>query len=145
MSKYLYTLPNFILETDHKPLIPILYYCSLIEMSPRIQRLRMKLLRFSFTAKHVPGNLITDADAMSRAPVSQPTKEDEIAENDLNIYVNSIIKSMPATESRLNEIRKKIGEDELLKQLEESIISGWPNKKNFIQLISSLIGISKIK
>ena len=99
-------------------------------MSPRIQRLRMKLLRFSFTAEHVPGNLITDA---------------EIAENDLNIYVNLIIKSMPATESRLNEIRKKTGEDELLKQLEESIISGWPNKKNTVQLISSLIGISNIK
>ena len=38
MSKYLYGLPNFILETGHKPLIPILNYCSLIEMSPRIPR-----------------------------------------------------------------------------------------------------------
>nr|XP_047141089.1 uncharacterized protein K02A2.6-like [Hydra vulgaris] len=131
MSKYLYGLPNFILETDHKTLIPILNYLSLIDMSPRIQRLRMKLLRFSFTAELVAGKSITDADAMSRAPVSNPTKKDEIAENDLNVYVNSIIKSMPATESRLEEIKQKTAEEKLLNQLQESIISGWPNSKKY--------------
>nr|XP_047138956.1 uncharacterized protein K02A2.6-like [Hydra vulgaris] len=60
-----------------------------------------------------------------------PTKEDEIAENDLNVYVNSIIKTMPATESRLEEIKQKTAKDKLLNQLQESIISGWPNSKKY--------------
>ena len=80
MSKYLHGLPHFLIETNHKPLIPILNYRPIVEMSPRIQRLQMKLLKFQFTAEHIPGKDNIDADAFSRAPVTQPTVDDEIAE-----------------------------------------------------------------
>lgn len=33
MSQYLHGLPNFIIETDHKPLLPILNYEPLTEMT----------------------------------------------------------------------------------------------------------------
>ena len=59
MDKYIHGLQHFIIETDHKPLIPILNTRSLLDMSPRIQRMRMKLLRFRFTAKHIAGIKIT--------------------------------------------------------------------------------------
>ena len=42
----------------------------------RIQHFRMRLLRFTFTISHIPGKELTVADALSRAPVSNPTYDD---------------------------------------------------------------------
>ena len=64
-------------ETDHKPLVPILGSKNLEEMSPRIQRLRMRLLRFDFSVSHVPGKHLSTADALSRAPIVEETKEND--------------------------------------------------------------------
>ena len=60
MSMYSHGLPEFIVETDHKPLIPILNSRMLYDLSPRIQAMRMMLLKYSFTATHIPGK---DVDA----------------------------------------------------------------------------------
>ena len=70
MSMYVHGLPEFEVCTDHQPLVPILNYKPLVEMSPHIQTLRMKLLRYCFKALHVPGKDLLDADAFSRAPES---------------------------------------------------------------------------
>ena len=56
------------METDHKPIVPPLGTKDLDEMPPRIQRLRMRLLRFDFAISHVPGKEHTTADALSRTP-----------------------------------------------------------------------------
>ena len=81
MSMYLHGLPIFTVSTDHKPLVHILNYKQLVDMSPRIQNLRMKLLQYNFKADHVAGKDLLDADAFSRAPVEEPSEEDELAEN----------------------------------------------------------------
>ena len=52
MNMYLHSLPNFNIETDHKPLIPILKSKQIAELSPRIQDMRMKLLKYTYTASH---------------------------------------------------------------------------------------------
>ena len=61
---------QFHIETDHKPLFPILGSKNLVEMSPQIRCLRMHLLRFDFTMSHVPGKSLITADMLSRAPVA---------------------------------------------------------------------------
>ncbi|CAI5638743.1 unnamed protein product [Oreochromis niloticus] len=50
---YVYGLPTFVAETDHKPLIAIIEK-NLSEMSPRIQRLMMKLQRYDFNLIYTP-------------------------------------------------------------------------------------------
>ena len=60
---------KFHVEIDHKLLVPILGSKNLEEMSPRIQRLCMRLLRFDFSVSHVPGKHLSMADALSRAPI----------------------------------------------------------------------------
>ena len=67
MTKYVHGLPQVTIETDHKPLIPIINYKPLVEMTPGIQRMRMRLLRYNLYAEYVPGKELTDADALSRA------------------------------------------------------------------------------
>ena len=127
MGKYLHGLPHFVIETDHKPLIPILNTRLLSDMSPRIQRMRMKLLRFRFTVIHIAGKDNIDADAFSRAPVSQPTSEDELAEQQLQTHVNSVIRQLPATDQRLEEIRRKTKTDKTLEILKDTVRKGWPS------------------
>ena len=57
-----------ILETDHKPLVALLGTKSLDEQPAHIQRLRMRLMRFSDVVVHVPGKELYTADTLSRAP-----------------------------------------------------------------------------
>ena len=58
-------------KTGHEPLIPILNNKMLIDMSPRIQRMRMTLLKYSFITEQVKGFDMEHADALSRAPTQK--------------------------------------------------------------------------
>ena len=61
---------SIILETDHKPLVPILGRKSLDTLPPRVLRFRLRLMRFQYTIHHVPGKTLYTADTLSRAPVN---------------------------------------------------------------------------
>ena len=60
---------SFHVHTDHKPLVPIFSTKSLDELPLRVQRFRLRLLRFQFTISHIPGKELTTADTLSRAPL----------------------------------------------------------------------------
>lgn len=61
---------RFIIETDHKPLIPLLGSKNLDSLPPRVFRLRLCLARLDYSIVHVPGKLLYTADALSRAPLA---------------------------------------------------------------------------
>ena len=56
---------RFKVETDHKPLIPLFSTKLIDELPVRIQRFRMRLMRFDFAIAHVPGKLLYTADSLS--------------------------------------------------------------------------------
>ena len=116
---------TFHVETDHKPLVPLLGSKNLDEIPPRIQRLRMRLLRFDFTISHVPGKNLVTADALSRPP-SQFTSNEK-SEEEINLYVESVLLQLPASDKRLEEISVKQKEDPVCKKLLEYCEEGWPN------------------
>ena len=65
---------QFDIMTDHKPLIPIMNDYALSEIENKfLQRLKMKMSGFQFTAHWISGKDNIEADALSRAPVHQPT------------------------------------------------------------------------
>ncbi|CAC5397526.1 unnamed protein product [Mytilus coruscus] len=101
-SNYLIS-KKFNLETDHKPLVPLLSSKGIAELPPRIQRFRMRLLRFDFTIEHVPGKELNIADALSRAPVD--LSESNEFETETKAYVDSIVNNFPASDMRLQNIR----------------------------------------
>ena len=92
----------FHIETDHKPIVPPLGTKDLDEMPPRIQRLRMRLLRFDFTISHVPGKEHTTADALSRTPSESTSRVKQ--EEEIELYVESILLQLPTLNKRLEEI-----------------------------------------
>jgi hypothetical protein len=43
---------NVVLETDHKPLLQILQTKNLDELTPRLQRFRIRLMRYTYSVKY---------------------------------------------------------------------------------------------
>ena len=76
------------IETDHKPLVPLLGAKELNNLPPRILRFRLRLARFDYSISHVPGKMLHTADALSRAPSMNSVNDTELqqdAETLLNI------------------------------------------------------------
>ena len=75
---------KFLIETDHKPLVPLLGSKNLDNLPSRILRFRLCLTRFDYNICHVPGKLLYAADTLSRAP--QKTKETMQNSNEMLRY-----------------------------------------------------------
>ena len=69
---------HFLPETDHKPLMPLLGVKRLNTLPPPVLRFRLRLNRFSYDIKHVPGKELYTADTLSRAPIPNYTSTDSL-------------------------------------------------------------------
>ena len=111
---------KFHIETDHKPLVPLLSTKNLNELPARVQHFRMRMVRFSYSISHVPGKNQCTTDTLSRASLVKPlNQQEEKLENDVMAYVDSLIRYLPTTEDRLEELRCQQQEDEVTKQIME--------------------------
>ena len=90
----------FTIEMDHKPLLALLKTKHLDELTPKIQRFQMRMMRFSYQMKHTAGKNLMMADALSRAPGGVPAKQDRQMEVDTDMFVRSVIEGFPVTEQR---------------------------------------------
>ena len=93
------------IRTDHKPLVPLFSSKRLDELPLRIQRFRMRMMCFDFTIIHIPGKELVTADTLSRAPVLNPTNDDQWKNRGTQEYVDAVYNSLPATEKRILEIK----------------------------------------
>lgn len=112
------------LETDHKPLVPLLSTTHLDCMPPRVLRFRLRLTRFDYTITHVRKFLYA-ADALSRAPgtYKQPAQEYP----DTEFIIQALIAYLPADADRLESYRRAQQADPT-SQILQYCSSEWPNK-----------------
>ena len=92
---------KFLIETDHKPLVPLLGSKHLDSLPPRVLRFRLRLDRFNYLIEHVPGKLLYTADTLSRAPIS--STEDSILEELADLAMDASIAHLPVSQDRLLE------------------------------------------
>ena len=92
---YLAGLPSFTVIVDHQPLKPWFNHYQLASIeNPRVLNYRMKLLDYNFTVEWRQGkNPGPHAipDALSRAPVEDPTEEDLQEDEAATCFVGAII------------------------------------------------------
>ena len=125
---------SFVVETDHKPLVPLLNTKHLDNLPPRILRFRLRLAKYDYIAQHVPGKLLYATDALSRAPM-QGKSEEELQE-EVEAYVNHVIRSsIPATTQRLEEYRQAQIVDAECSQVREYCQTHWPTKHSIESLL----------
>ncbi len=85
-------------------------------------------MKFIYTISHVPGKNIATADVLSRAPGEEEGDKHQ-NEEELNLYVNSLVTSLPATEKRLHEIQQHQDADPVLQLVKKYSLEGWPTKR----------------
>ena len=81
---------HILLETDHKPLIPLLGQKLLDQLPLRVQRFRLRLMRYSYDITYVPGKNLHTADALSRAPIENDHPDEDFGEA-VDTYVESVM------------------------------------------------------
>uniref|UniRef100_A0A3B1J669 ribonuclease H n=1 Tax=Astyanax mexicanus TaxID=7994 RepID=A0A3B1J669_ASTMX len=117
----------FEMETDHKPLLSLLGAQALDALPPRIQRFRMRLMRYSYKISHVPGKSLWTADTLSRAPLLKKTDNaDEELMESTNIYMDSIIEHLPASSTYLDGLREHLKADSVCSRVMTMCQEGWP-------------------
>ena len=117
---------TFTLETDHRPLVPLLSSTDLSKLPARILRFRLRMMKYSPEIRYVQGTHQKTADALSRAPTGQPSKEEEIKIEEVESFRDSVIRNLPATDQRIEQIRETQKEDAICAQIRSYVQEGWP-------------------
>jgi len=92
-------------ETDHKPLVPLLSSKNLEELPIRIQHFCLQLIRFNYTMVRVPGKSLCTADVLSQSPIHTTSSSDLTFQKEVDAYVNLLIDNLPATDTQLIQIK----------------------------------------
>ena len=74
---------RILLETDHKPLVPLMTHKHLDNLPPCVLRFRLRLMRFDYEISHLPGKYFYTADALSQAPVNQIPGEEVLKRSNI--------------------------------------------------------------
>ncbi|KAF7646649.1 hypothetical protein LDENG_00184290 [Lucifuga dentata] len=129
LQGYLSSL-DFTIQTDHKPLITLLKSRALDDLPPRILRFRLRLLRFTFNIIHVLGKNLITADTLSRAPLlATATEAEQDLEKECKAYIDSVVDSLPATQTKLTQIKDAQHTDNTCIRLRRHITNGWPKHR----------------
>ncbi|KAJ0023870.1 hypothetical protein NQD34_003769 [Periophthalmus magnuspinnatus] len=118
---------HFCLETDHKPLVSLLGGQALDLLPPRIQRFRMRLMRYSYNVQYAPGKSLWTADTLSRSPLKAPMiKADKELMESTDIYVDSIVTNLPVSSSYMQTLKEQLKLDSVCSRVMDMCTQGWP-------------------
>ena len=124
-SDYIIGSP-FILETDHRPLVPLLSSTDLSKLPPRILRFRLKIMRYSPEVRYVPGNKQLTADALSRAPTGVQSSSEILFTHEVEDFKDSLVKQIPISDKRIQDIFEAQSADAVIQQVKKYVLDGWP-------------------
>ena len=118
---------KYTIQTDHKPLVPIINKKDLVDAPLRCQSLLMRLATYTAEAIYVPGKYLVVADALSRLHNIETDKNcySKIDE-EVQSYVNLIYDDLPATNKQLERIKSFQCRDGTIQDLKEYTVEGWP-------------------
>ena len=117
------------IETDHKPLIPLLGHKRLDNLPPRVLRFRLRLMRFDYSIEHTPGKFLYTADALSRSPLpNQPDKDTVEQHEDVEHFISAITSQLSASSEWLSTFAKAQSEDRTCSKVIDYCKHGWPSK-----------------
>ncbi len=111
------------IQTDHQPLVNIVNK-QVCDVSPRLQRLLLRVHKYDIKVKYIKGAENQVADALSRV-TPLPPKPEDVRPDDL-IPLNTLTTGIPASQSCLDRVRESTGKDPSLQQVAQYAHHGWP-------------------
>ena len=124
---------HFDMLNDHKPLQGI-FSKSLVNTTPMIQRLLLRLQRYDFDFQYIPGNKIVVSDCLSRAHLDE--SKPDIPENELNKHVNSLISNFSMTDAKLEEFKTETKNGSALQTVKKYVLDQELGRLLFGQEVS---------
>ena len=121
---------KILIETDHKPLVPLLGSKHLDSLPPRVLGFR-RLARFDYSIVHVPGKSLYTADTLSRAPSTSDLPDVGLQE-EAEAIMDTCVTYLPATPKRQEEYQREQAEDRICSLVINYCQKGWP-EKDYIQ------------
>ena len=117
------------IETDHKPLVPLLSSKPLENLSPRVVRFRLCMMRFDYSVRHVPGKLLYTADALSRSPNPEPPSTSQIiSQAEVESYIDAIVAQLPASSDCLLQYHDAQHNDPTCSEVINYCKTKWPEQ-----------------
>ena len=111
LSDYLIGI-SFHIHTDHKPLIPLFSTKRLEDLPPRVQRFRLRMMRYDYTISHVPGKELIVANTLSRAPIDSYEESEQELIQEADTHVQAIITSLPVAKTWKEDIQQQQQQDQ---------------------------------
>ena len=87
----------------------------------------MELRRYNPVAKYILGKVLLVSDALSRNPMQQTHST---TEEDVIVYINSIVKNRSATIRKLKEISNATSMEPYLQEVIHLTLNGWLRKED---------------
>jgi len=113
------------IESDHKPLVPLLNTKNLDALPPSVLRFRLRLMDFNYAMRHVPGKSLYTVDMLSCAPLPHSESDcHNVASTEEQVL--EVISQLPASKDSLKLYSQAQASDTLCTQLMQHCYEGWP-------------------
>ena len=112
------------IESDHRPLESIVKK-DIAVLSPRLQKMLLRLLRYSFSLRYVPGRFMFVADALSRAPTDH-----RFETPDMENPGEMVLAALSVSADRQARLVRATAEDAGTSVALELTRVGWPAHKH---------------
>lgn len=113
---------KIILQTDHKPLVGI-FHKNVSEISPRLQRMMLRIYKYDVQLQYLPGKENVIADALSRVST---LNDSHTALEPIPLHL--LTSSFPGTPDCVFHLRTATSNDSQLSQIRHYIIHEWPQQ-----------------
>jgi len=113
-----------VIKTDHKPLVPLLNDIELDKLPARVQRFRMRLMRFDYHVEHIPGRDNVIADALSRS-IGPLHESDAMFVEEVELYAVTML-YQTASSPRLGQLKALQEQDEVISRVLQYVRGNWP-------------------
>ena len=102
-----------VVQSDHKPLEAI-FRKSVNQVSPRLQKMLLRLLTFELVVQYIPGNSVLIADTLSRAFVDTVDESSLELADDIEATVHTLLNDFPASYNRHEQFRQQTNTESTL-------------------------------
>ena len=131
-NQWLYGHHHIVIESDHKPLKTIFKH-TISQAPKRLQKMMLRLQRYTFTTVYRKGSTMWLADTLSRAPL--PREQAQVDSFEVFVTENIQVTSKPEriTDHTHSVIQRATQDDPILSHIIPYIQHGWPDKRTAVE------------
>uniref|UniRef100_A0A0A9YGK9 RNA-directed DNA polymerase n=1 Tax=Lygus hesperus TaxID=30085 RepID=A0A0A9YGK9_LYGHE len=129
------------IQTDHKPLVTLLQSKDIDDITPRLLRLRLRLMRYDYDLQYVPGKHLFIADTLSRNPIPHLPDSDTELTKETDLFCYHVVATIQISDPNLILIREEQAKDRICQMLNKYSIEGWPDKSQLQPSLSKFYSV----